>query len=180
MSSSCLLRSRIHLWHLRKMSHPVRIPFAHLLVVGRVPEIATCHFRRAADNVTRSAASFAVNWSTPSANTTVTEAPQQQNSPMANQPGRKYPTAVTASLLQTGRRSVSITTSADPLLSAPMPTELELTSVPSAAPSPTTHLHGFVESSLSLLAQPKGISSLPSPIFSKILHYRDFSNTVAH
>jgi hypothetical protein len=153
------------------MHHPVGMAFAHPLVVERLLEIFTCHFRRAANFVTRLAASSAVNWTTRSLNIISTEAPRQ-NLPTASQPGRKLPTV--PSVLQMGKKSVSTLTSVDQTSSAHMPTVENYTSVLSAVRSPTTPSPGSAGNAL------HGINSTPSLASPQILPYRNFSDTIVH
>ena len=147
---------------------------AHLHGVGRPPMTITSHFRRAADHnpVTYSAASSAVSWTTPSANTTWTS--HQKNLPTVSQLGQRYPTK--ASVPQTAKRSASTTISTEPLSSVPIPTVDEPIFAHSAAPNLTTHFHGPVAHApygpLATLIEPPFSESAAS---SRFLFYRDFS-----
>ena len=155
------------------MHHPARMVFVHPLVGGRLRETPTSHFRRAANYVTPFAASSAVNLTTPSANTTATEAPQR-SLPTANQLGQKLPTA--PSVLQTGRKSVSTLTSVDRIPPALMPTVGNFTSALSVVRSPTTPSPG--SAGLALHGHLTAINSTPSTTLPKVLPYRDFSDTI--
>lgn len=150
--------------------------------VGVSPATTTSHFYQAADpvRVTRSAASFAVTWATPSTDTT-TMAVLRQNSATASQPGQRLPTAAFPPL--TVKKSVSTTTLPDPMPTVPMPRALEPISALTAVPNPIMPSLGSVE--LDPCRRSFRLPAAEPDIFlsstaSQFLPYRDFSSSIIH
>ena len=151
------------------------VSFALFLVVERPLATTTSHFCRAADNVTQSAASFAVNWTMPLASITTIEI-QQQNLLMASQPGQK--SSMGPSVARTAKKFASTSTSVEPSLSALIPKAPECSFAPTAGPNPTTHLHG--SAGHVLYGHLTAIDLSPLLTTSQFLSYHDFSNNIIH
>ena len=148
------------------------------LVVGRLPATTTSNFRRAADHITQSAASYVVNSIMPLANITTTPA-RQRNLPTVSKPGQRFSMAPSAPL--TAKSSASTTMSVESRPYAPIPTANENISVPSVAQNPTMLSPGPVDRVLHRDGHSvTAIDFFSSLTTSQFLFYRDFSNTIVH
>ena len=144
-------------------------------VVSPLAKTISC-FCKAADSVTRSAASSAVSWDTPSVNITPMET-QQRSSLMAGQPGQR--SLMAPSVQKMAKNFVLTTTSVEVMPSVFTPMVFEHISARTVALSPTMRSPGSAGCILDNCPIPNEDSSHSLSI-SEFLPYRDFSSTIVH
>ena len=177
-SSNFSLKNKIlYLMYLPRKAHLARTGFFANLPEVVSPLVKTIsRFCKAADSVTRSAASSAVSWDTPSVNITPMET-QQRSSLMAGQPGQR--SLMAPSVQQMAKNFVLTTTSVEVMPSVFTPMVFEHISAHTVALSPTTRSPGSAGRILDNRPMPNEDSSHSLSI-SKFLPYRDFSSTIVH